>query len=118
MEWNRAEQAGHACHACKRIEVAALDCPLLRRKEDFETGTPPEPIRQAQEAIRWADHIVILFPLWHGTMPALLKAFFEQVFHPGFALAYESGRMPRTLLTVPRLTLDADRAFAVLRRHL
>ena len=73
MEWNRAEQAGHACHACKRIEVAALDCPLLRRKEDFETGTPPEPIRQAQEAIRWADHLVILFPLWHGTMPACSK---------------------------------------------
>lgn len=32
-------------------------------------------------------------------MPALLKAFFEQVFRPGFALAYESGRMPKKLLT-------------------
>lgn len=91
-----AEQAGHAC---KRIDVAALDFPLLRRKEDFEKGTPPESIREAQEAIRWADHLVILFPLWHGTMPALLKAFFEQVFRPGFALAYESGRMPKKLLT-------------------
>ena len=32
-------------------------------------------------------------------MPALLKAFFEQVFRPGFAVAYqESGRMPKKLL--------------------
>lgn len=91
-----AEQAGHAC---KRIDVAALDFPLLRRKEDFETGTPPESIRQAQAAIKWADHLVILFPLWHGTMPALLKAFFEQVFRPGFALASEPGRKPMKVLT-------------------
>lgn len=91
-----AEQAGHAC---QRVDVAALDFPVLRRKEDFETGIPPESIRQAQDAIRWADHLLIIFPLWHGTMPALLKAFFEQVFRPGFALAYEEGRLPKKLLT-------------------
>ncbi|MER3481104.1 MAG: hypothetical protein C4327_11660 [Meiothermus sp.] len=35
-----------------------------------------------------------------GMMPALLKAFFEQVFRPGFALGYaESGKMPKKLLT-------------------
>src|SRR5262245_42841392 len=27
----------------------------------------------------------IIYPLWLGTMPALLKAFFEQTFRPGFA---------------------------------
>jgi putative NADPH-quinone reductase len=35
--------------------------------------------------IRDADHLVIFYPLWMGTMPALLKAFLEQVFRPGFA---------------------------------
>jgi putative NADPH-quinone reductase len=35
--------------------------------------------------ISWADHLVILFPLWLGTMPALMKAFLEQVLRPGFA---------------------------------
>jgi putative NADPH-quinone reductase len=29
---------------------------------------------------------VIIYPLWLGTMPALLKAFFEQTLRPGFAL--------------------------------
>lgn len=91
-----AEQAGHEV---KRIEVAELDFPLLRTKEEFETGTPPDSIRQAQDAIRWAEHLVIVFPLWLGMMPALLKAFFEQVFRPGFALGYaESGKMPKKLL--------------------
>ena len=50
-------------HTVKRVEVAMLEFPLLRTKEDFETGQAPEAIRQAQEAIRWADHLVILYPL-------------------------------------------------------
>jgi len=92
-----AEDGGHEV---RRIEVATLDFPFLRTKEDFETGTPPEVIKQAQDAIRWADHLVILYPLWLGSMPALLKAFFEQVFRPGFAFQYqESGGMAKKLLT-------------------
>jgi multimeric flavodoxin WrbA len=67
------------------IEVAKLDFPLLRSQEDFDHGSPPEAIRPAQEAIAWADHLVILYPLWLGTLPALLKGFLEQVLRPDFA---------------------------------
>lgn len=92
-----AEDGGHET---RRIEVATLDFPLLRTKEEFEKGAVPDSIRQAQEAFTWADHLVIIYPLWHGSMPALLKAFFEQVFRPGFALEYSgAGRMPKKLLT-------------------
>lgn len=91
-----AEQAGHEV---KQLEVATLDFPILRTKEDFETGVPPDSIREAQGVIRWADHLVMVYPLWLGGMPALLKAFLEQVFRPGFAMAYEAGRMPKKLLT-------------------
>ncbi|MBU6481223.1 MAG: NAD(P)H-dependent oxidoreductase [Nitrospirae bacterium] len=92
-----AEDGGHEV---KRIEVARLDFPLLRTKDEFEKGLPPDSIKQAQETIGWADHLVILYPLWLGTMPALLKAFFEQVFRPGFAFEYgESGRTPKKRLT-------------------
>jgi putative NADPH-quinone reductase len=86
-------------HEVKRIEVAKLDFPLLRTKEDFEKGTPPDSIAQAQGAIKWADHLVILYPLWLGSMPALLKAFLEQVLRPGFAFQYQkSGGMAKKLL--------------------
>lgn len=73
------------------IDVAQLDFPLLSSKKDWENGVPPDAIRQAQEKIAWAQHLVILYPLWLGAMPALLKAFFEQAFRPGFAIAKTTG---------------------------
>ena len=79
------KSASESGHEIRAIDVARLDFPLLRSKEDFDHGTPPDSIRQAQETIRWADHLVIFYPLWLGSMPALLKAFLEQVFRPGFA---------------------------------
>jgi len=91
-----AEDGGHEI---KRIEVAQMDFPLLRTKDEFEKGLPTDPIKQAQAAISWANHLVILYPLWLGSMPALLKAFFEQVFRPGFAFEYgESGQTPKKRL--------------------
>jgi putative NADPH-quinone reductase len=73
-------------HEVVGVDVAGLDFPLLRSKEDFEHGAPPEAIRRAQQAIEGAEHLVFIYPLWLGTMPALLKAFLEQVFRPGFAM--------------------------------
>lgn len=73
-------------HALARIEVAQLDFPVLRSATEFETGAVPPDIKAAQDAILRADHLVLIFPLWLGTMPALFKAFLEQCFRPGFAL--------------------------------
>lgn len=69
----------------KRIDVARVDFPLIRTHADFKTGVPPPEIQIAQEAILWAEHLLIVYPLWLGTMPALLKGFLEQVFRPAFA---------------------------------
>ena len=92
-----AEDGGHDV---MRIEVASLEFPLLRTKEEFEKGRPPEAIMRAQEAVAWADHLVIIYPLWLGSMPALLKGFFEQLLRPGFAFEYQkSGGMAKKLLT-------------------
>lgn len=79
------EGASTAGHQVAILPVAELEFPLLRTKEDFERGDPPEAIRRCQEAIACADHLVIIHPLWLGSMPAMLKGFLEQVFRPGFA---------------------------------
>jgi 1,4-dihydroxy-2-naphthoate octaprenyltransferase len=42
-------------------------------------------IVEAQELIRWCDHVVFIYPTWWGTMPALLKGFIDRVFISGFA---------------------------------
>lgn len=73
-------------HEVRIIDVAHLDFPLLASQEEFRHAPPCEAIRSAQDAIRWADHLVFLFPLWLGTLPALLKGFLEQTFREGFAM--------------------------------
>ena len=91
-----AEDGGHEV---RRIEVATLDFPLLRTKQDFEKDRPPEAIKRVQDIVTWADHLVIIYPLWHGSMPALLKGFLEQLLRPGFAFEYQkSGGMAKKLL--------------------
>jgi putative NADPH-quinone reductase len=92
-----AGAATAAGHEVRRIEVAKLDFPLLRTQEDFETGSLPRGLEQARKDMRWAEHWVFLFPLWHGTMPALLKGFLEHIFRPGFAMEYKKG-FPKKLL--------------------
>ncbi len=77
-----AEAAGHAV---RRLEIATLDFPLLRGRRDWEEGSVPPGLAPAQDDIAWSTHIVLLYPLWLGEMPALVKGFLEQVARPGFA---------------------------------
>jgi len=83
-----AEAAGHTV---RRVNVAALDFPLLRSQAEWEHGVLPAVLAPAQANIAWAQHLVLLFPLWLGDMPAVLKGFLEQVARPGFAFTPEKG---------------------------
>jgi putative NADPH-quinone reductase len=65
---------------------------------DFETGALPPTLVQPREDMRWAQHWVFLFPLWHGTMPALFKGFLEHIFRPGFATEYKKAAFPKRRL--------------------
>lgn len=93
--YERGARAGG--HEVRRLSVATLDFPLVRSGEDWEHGTLPPDIARAQEDLRWAGHVVLLFPLWLGDMPALLKAFLEQVLRPGFAVAEDRSPLHRPL---------------------
>ena len=95
-----AAAAVAADHEVKTIVLAKLDIPFLRNAIQWERDEPPVAIRDAQKHIAWAEHIVVVFPLWLGDMPALLKAFLEQALRPGFALGKpdKPGRMMKKLL--------------------
>jgi putative NADPH-quinone reductase len=86
-----AEGAEGAGHEIRRLDVTALEFPLLRSQKEWETGSVPPALLPAQESIRWASHLVLVFPLWLGDMPALVKGFLEQVARPGFAFRYKEG---------------------------
>lgn len=96
-----AEGARSAGHDVRLIDIATLDFPLLRTMEEFGQRPMPSTLEDAAQAIRNAEHVVFIFPLWLGTMPALLKGFLEQVMRPGIAFAYPEpgkGGFAKTLL--------------------
>ncbi|MBL6612943.1 MAG: NAD(P)H-dependent oxidoreductase [Reyranella sp.] len=88
------EGATKAGHSVRRLDVAKLDFGLLHSQAAFEKDAPPTAIAAAQDSIRWANHLVVIFPMWLGDMPALLKAFFEQALRPGFAFTHRASGFP------------------------
>lgn len=55
----------------------------------YQKRTEQEPdLIASWEKIKWAEHIVFIYPIWWGGMPAIMKGFFDRVFLPGFAFAY------------------------------
>jgi len=106
-------QVRHLCHAIadayaegavssdasvSHIDIGTLNLWLLRDPADFDSS-PDAPILKAQAEIMAADHLVIIFPLWLGTMPAVVKAFFEHAFRHGFAIGKDlHGSLPKQTL--------------------
>lgn len=83
-----AEGAEEQGHQVSLIDIATLDFPWLRSEKDFQHAAVPAGLADAVRAIADAEHIVFVFPLWLGSMPALLKAFLEQAMRPGTAFVY------------------------------
>jgi putative NADPH-quinone reductase len=82
-------------HEVKVVRLADLPFPLLRSQADYEHEQPVEVVRDVQHLMEWASHLVICYPLWLGSMPAMLKALLEQLLRPGFAFsAKQLGRYP------------------------
>ena len=47
----------------------------------YRQRTDLEPcLIEAQNKIKWAEHIVLVYPVWWGSLPAILKGFFDRVF--------------------------------------
>lgn len=93
-----AEGAREAGHDVARVEVARIAFPLLRTAQEFENGELPPSLAPARDAVIAADHLVIVFPLWLGTMPAVVKAFLEQIMRPRIALADQKQGVSKRLL--------------------
>lgn len=71
-------------------EVKTIELRLLHFSPNLEFGyrqrTELEPdLVQARELILWAEHIVWVYPVWWGSLPAILKGFIDRTFLPGFA---------------------------------
>jgi NAD(P)H dehydrogenase (quinone) len=103
--------------AVKELILADLNFdPILH--QGYKQIQPLEPdLVRAQKLIKWADHLVFVFPTWWGTMPALLKGFFDRTFLPGYAFKYrENSSLWDKLLTGKTariiVTMDAPRWYS------
>ena len=87
---------GHLCHALADayqkgamkaghhstlIRIAEVDFPILRVPSDFTDQPSPPALLPARDALREAHHLVLVYPLWLGTLPAYTKGFLEQLLH-------------------------------------
>ncbi|PMS15262.1 NAD(P)H dehydrogenase [Trinickia dabaoshanensis] len=59
--------------------------PSLESKHAFENGTQSADIAAEQDKLKWADAVILQFPLWWFSMPAILKGWVERVYAYGFA---------------------------------
>ncbi len=80
-----AEGAEAVGHIVSRVEAGALDLGFLTNQAEFEAPAP-QAVAHVQASIAGAEHVVFVYPLWLGTMPAKMKAFLEHVGRGNFFL--------------------------------
>lgn len=86
-------------HEVRMVHLAQLDFdPSLH--EGYRQIQALEPdLLAAQATVAWAEHVVIAYPIWWGSVPALLKGFLDRILLPGFAFKYRPGKaFPEQLL--------------------
>jgi len=96
----RLEAAGHAVQVSDLYVMqwkATLDAndssaqsgdrfnPSLDSQQAFAQGLQSKDIELEQEKLLWADTVILQFPLWWFSMPAILKGWVERVYAYGFA---------------------------------
>src|SRR5690349_25065224 len=90
----RLEASGHAVQVSDLYAMnwkASLDAsdsvvppigkrfdPSLDSKHAFENGLQSEDIAREQQKLLWADAVILQFPLWWFSMPAILKGWVER----------------------------------------
>ena len=103
-------------HECKTIDLDKEGFDPVMRAKDLQAfvqagrigesgldGADPIVLRYKKK-LRWAEHIVMIFPIWWMSMPAMVKGFVDKVIFPGVAYKMEEGKLVSTLSGLKQVT--------------
>ena len=104
-------------HPCKIINLDKdrFD-PVMREKDlgafrfrgdsplSIEDGIDPIVLRYKKK-LDWAERIVMIFPIWWMTVPAMTKGFVDKVIFPGIAYKMEGDRLKSTMKNLKQVVI-------------
>lgn len=90
----------------KYIKYEVLDLykikynPILQEKEHYTARGKfiSKQNLNIQKKILETNNLIIIYPIWWGTMPAILKGFFDRILTPNFAYKFSPNGIPIKLL--------------------
>ncbi|WP_150596461.1 NAD(P)H-dependent oxidoreductase [Pseudomonas fluorescens] len=87
-----AQSALDAGHEVRQLRLGEMVFDPVLREGYQQIQTLEDDLNAAQSDILWAEHLTLVYPIWWGGIPALLKGFFDRVLLPGFAFKYRKGK--------------------------
>lgn len=90
----RFDPVARASDFKSRLQMDRLDY-FAEQRHGYANGTLADDIGEEIDKVRWCDLLVLQFPLYWFSLPAILKGWVDRVFVPGFAFGagkwYERG---------------------------
>ena len=94
----------------RRLDISEMTVPEMTTRKPANAELTGD-VSKFWEAMVWADHVMVVHPLWWGSMPAKLKALFDIGLQSGSAYRYVANKpLPLGLMAgrSARLVVTSD----------
>ena len=104
-------------HKCKLINLDKDNFDPVMRSKDLKAfahmSMDPESsfkeldpiVLLYKNKLEWAEQIVMIFPIWWMSLPAMMKGFIDKVIFPGVAYDMDNGRLRSRLHNLRQVTV-------------